>query len=134
MRYRVQAMKNLSLAAFLLALGCQSSGGPGAGFADMIVHHAKIITVDPAFRTAEALAIRDGRIVAIGPDEEIFKWVESGKTQVIDAEGHPVLPGLYDSHVHLLAASASELSGPIPEFTSLEDAYAYIRKKAAATP
>jgi predicted amidohydrolase YtcJ len=127
-------MKNLSLAALLLALGCQSSPEPGPGFADMIVHHAKIITVDSTFSIAEALAIRDGRIVAMGPDEEIFKWVESGKTRVIDAEGHVVLPGLYDSHVHLLAASASEISGPIPEFTTLESAYDYIRKKAEKTP
>ncbi|HVE39078.1 MAG TPA: amidohydrolase [Planctomycetota bacterium] len=126
-------MKNLSLAAVLLALGCSSSE-TSPGHADMIVHHAKIITVDSQFSIAEALAIRDGRIVAIGADEEIFKWVENGKTRIIDAEGHPVLPGLYDSHVHLLAAAASEISGPIPEFTSLEDAYAYIRKKAAATP
>jgi predicted amidohydrolase YtcJ len=129
-------MRTIALAGLLIVSGCHSSpdAAPGPGFADMIVHHAKIITVDSKFSIAEALAIRDGRIVAMGPDEEIFKWVENGKTRVIDAEGHPVLPGLYDSHVHLLAASASEISGPIPEFTSLDDAYAYIKKKAAAAP
>src|ERR1051325_6924690 len=122
------------LAIALLLVGCQSAPVAGAGPADLVVHHAKIITVDAKFSTAEAIAIRDGRIIAIGPDEEIFKLVESGKTRVIDAEGLPVLPGLYDSHVHLTGASASEISGPIPEFKELEDAYAYIRKKAAATP
>ncbi|HUR39435.1 MAG TPA: amidohydrolase, partial [Planctomycetota bacterium] len=57
-----------------------------------------------------------------------------GKTKVIDAEGMPLLPGLYDSHVHIASASASELAAPLPEFTSLEDAYAFIRKKAAGLP
>src|SRR2546427_7712413 len=105
-------MKKIAIAALMIVSGCQSSpdSSPSPGFADLILHHAKIITVDAKFSVAEAIAIRDGRIVAIGPDEEIFKWVESGKTRVIDAEGHPVLPGLYDSHVHLLGASASEIS------------------------
>src|SRR5437764_12428385 len=98
-------MKRFAMAVLLIGSGCASSeSGPGSGFADLVVHHAKIITVDSRFTIAEAIAIRDGRIVAIGPDEEIFKWVENGKTRVVDAEGRPVLPGLYDSPVHLLAA------------------------------
>src|SRR5437868_5120694 len=130
-------MKRFAVVALLVVSGCQSSpekAGAGAGPADLIVHHAKIITVDAKFSVAEAIAVRDGRILAIGSDEDIFKFNENGKTRVIDAEGHPVLPGLYDSHVHLLAASASEISGPIPEFKSLDDAYSYIKKKAASTP
>src|SRR6185295_11279090 len=127
-------MKKLAAVALSLALGCSSGPGPAAGPADLIVHHAKIITVDADFTIAEAIAIRDGRIIAIGNDEDIFKFVESGRTRVIDAEGHPVLPGLYDSHVHLMGASASEMTAPIPEFTTLESAFDYIRKKAAAMP
>lgn len=127
-------MKRLVLAAVTLALGCQSAPRVASGPADLIVHHAKIITVDAHFTIAEALAIRDGRIIAIGSDEEIFKLAESGRTRVIDAEGHPVLPGLYDSHVHLMGASASEIAGPIPEFKSLGDAFEFIRTKAKTLP
>jgi hypothetical protein len=128
-------MKRFALAALLLASGCATSSESAApGVADLVVHHAKIITVDATFSIAEAVAIRDGRIVAVGPDEEVFKWVQAGKTRVIDAEGHPVLPGLYDSHVHLLGASASEVSGPIPEFTSLQSAFDYIKAKAKTLP
>src|SRR6185369_1096299 len=126
-------MNRILLVAMASLIGCAS--GPGAGgYADLIVHHAKIITVDGNFSISEAIAIRDGRIIALGPDEEIFKLNESGKTRIIDAEGHPVLPGLYDSHVHLLGASASEVSGPIPEFTSLQSAFDYIKAKAKALP
>lgn len=130
-------MKKLAVAALLLASACSSgpdqAAAPAAP-ADLVVHHAKIYTVDANFSVAEAIAIRDGRIIAIGGDEEIFKHVVTGKTRVIDAEGNPVLPGLYDSHVHLLGASSSELSGPIPEFKTLQAVYDFIKAKAATTP
>ena len=116
-------MKKLAAAALLIALGCSSGPQAAGGPADLIVHHAKVITVDAKFSVAEAIAIKNGRIIALGSDEEVFKLAESGKTRIIDAEGHPVLPGLYDSHVHLLAAAASEAGGPIPEFTSLQSAF-----------
>ncbi|HNF44650.1 MAG TPA: hypothetical protein PLT49_13295, partial [Ferruginibacter sp.] len=45
--------------------------------ADMIVHHAKIYTVDDAFSLAEAMAIRDGKIIAIGTNDDILKEYES---------------------------------------------------------
>lgn len=127
-------MKRLVLAAALMMSSCATPGFSTAGPADLIVHHAMIITVDEKFSIAEAIAIREGRIIALGSDEDIFKLAETGHTRVIDAEGHPVLPGLYDSHVHLLSASTSELAAPIPEFKSLDDTYAFIRTKAAATP
>ena len=124
-------------AAVVVALLGACSSTPAAapvGVADLIVHHAKLLTVDGAFTIAEAMAVKDGRIVAVGSDEDIFRWVEQGKTRVLDAEGHPVMPGLYDSHVHLQGASTSELSAPLPEFKSLQDVYAFIRKKAAELP
>src|SRR5436190_20487554 len=104
-------MKRFLTAALVSMIGCTSSPPTSSGYADLIVHHAKIISVDRNFGIYEAIAIEDGRILALGPDEEIFKLAQPGKTRIIDAEGHPILPGLYDSHVHLLSASASEISG-----------------------
>lgn len=127
-------MKRLASAVFLALAACSTAPEAPVGTADLIVHHAKVITIDGKFSIAEAFAVKDGRIVAMGNDEDIFKWNESGKTQVIDAEGHPVMPGLYDSHVHLQGAASSELHAPLPEFRSLEDVYAFIRKKASELP
>ena len=56
------------------------------GPANLIVHHAKIVTVDAKFRIAEALAAKDGRVLALGDDESIFK-LSGPKTKVIDANG-----------------------------------------------
>jgi predicted amidohydrolase YtcJ len=100
---------------------------------DLIVHHAKIVTVDAKFSIAEAIAIQDGRIVALGDDESIFK-LSGPKTKIIDADSRTVLPGLYDSHVHPLMAATSELAGPLPELHSLKDAFALIQKLAAKKP
>jgi predicted amidohydrolase YtcJ len=128
-----------SLASFfcLFALsGCQGSppGIPPERLrADLIVHHAKVVTVDSKFSIAEAVAIKDGRIVAIGSDQEIFQRFAPA-TRTIDAEGRTVLPGLYDSHVHLVSAGTSELAGPLPELQSLPEVFTWIREKAASTP
>jgi predicted amidohydrolase YtcJ len=103
------------------------------GPADLIVHHAKVVTVDDKFRIVEAIAIKDGRIIALGDDDDVFK--RSGpKTRIIDADGQMVLPGLYDSHVHPVGAAVSELAGPLPRLESLDDVFAAIRKQASATP
>jgi predicted amidohydrolase YtcJ len=101
--------------------------------ADLIIHHAKIITADAKFSIAEAVAVQGGRILALGDDESIFK-LSGPKTRIIDANGQTVLPGLYDSHVHPLMAATSELNGALPELHSLKDVFGYIRKRAATTP
>ncbi len=119
-------------ALFATALsGCASTPQPAP--ADLIVHHAKVITVDAPFSIAEAFAVKGGRIVALGDDEQIFRWKGPG-TEVLDAEGHTILPGLYDSHVHLLGASTSELEAPLPDLRSLKDAFDYIQARAKTTP
>ncbi|HMF17003.1 MAG TPA: amidohydrolase family protein, partial [Gemmataceae bacterium] len=101
--------------------------------ADLIIHHAKVIAVDSKFQIAQAIAIRNERIVAVGDDKAVLKF--KGKdTKLIDAGGRTVLPGLYDSHVHPLGAATSELAEPLPNLTSLDDVFAYIRKKTKDTP
>ena len=69
--------------------------------ADLIVHHAKIYTVDKTFSIAEAMAIRDGKIMAIGSNDDILKEYEP--TEEKDARGKIIYPGLIDAHAHFLA-------------------------------
>ncbi len=68
-------------------------------FADMVIVHGHVWTVDPQRPRAEALAIRGGRIAAVGSDSEIAKWI-GPSTKKIDAQGKSVLPGFIDAHVH----------------------------------
>jgi predicted amidohydrolase YtcJ len=68
--------------------------------ADLIVHHAKIYTVDEKFSVAEAMVIRDGKIIAIGKNDDILKEYESDSMR--DAGGKAVFPGLIDAHAHFV--------------------------------
>jgi predicted amidohydrolase YtcJ len=101
--------------------------------ADLIIHHAKVLTVDDAFRIVEAIAVQGDRILALGDDRDILK-LKGPKTKVIDALGRNVLPGLYDSHTHPVGAASSEIVETLPHLRSLDDAFAYITKKTDDTP
>jgi predicted amidohydrolase YtcJ len=66
--------------------------------ADLIVHNAVIYTVDSAFSTAQSFAVKDGKFIAVGSNDEILSGYEA--KEMIDAKGNAVYPGLIDSHCH----------------------------------
>ncbi len=66
--------------------------------ADLIIHHAKIYTVDTGFTVVEAMAIKDKKIIATGSNDEILKMYEAAES--IDATGNSVFPGFIDAHCH----------------------------------
>jgi hypothetical protein len=101
--------------------------------ATLIVHNGKVLTVDAKFRTAQAVAIRDAKIVAVGSNADILK-LRGPNTQVIDARGRTVMPGLSDSHVHPVGAATSEAVKPMAVWRSLAEVKEYIRKQAETTP
>jgi predicted amidohydrolase YtcJ len=73
--------------------------------ADLILINGKILTVDAAFSTRQALAVRDGKITALGTTAEIRK-LAGKKTKLIDLGGRTVIPGLIDSHIHAIRAAS----------------------------
>lgn len=120
------------LATSLLVLAaCAVLAGSCLGQSpDLILHHGKIVTVDAKFSIAEAVAVRDGRIVRVGSNREVL-GLKTATTRVVDLEGKPVLPGLIDSHVHPSDASMVEFDHPIPEMETIQDVLDYIRSRAA---
>lgn len=66
--------------------------------ADAIVHHAVVYTVDNEFSVQQAFAVKDGKFLAVGSNEEILGAFQSDT--MIDAMGNPVYPGFYDAHCH----------------------------------
>ena len=68
--------------------------------ADTIIINARIATMDGAIPQAQALAVRAGRVAALGPDDDI-RSLAGRATRVIDAGGRLVLPGFQDTHIHL---------------------------------
>jgi predicted amidohydrolase YtcJ len=69
--------------------------------ADLILYGGRLTTLDPANPTATAAAVRGGKLVAVGDDQDVAPFRGPGTT-AIDLRGHTVVPGLYDSHLHLI--------------------------------
>jgi predicted amidohydrolase YtcJ len=115
------------LLALLAATACQRTPAPSDIFFD-----GKIVTVDPKFQIAEAMALRDGAIVAVGSTADILRLAGSD-THQFNLRGKTVLPGLIDSHVHAAAASMYEFEQPVPEMESVEDVLAYVKQRADTT-
>ncbi len=81
--------------------GAVATTGLPAGPADIVLHNGHVITVDDAFRIAEAVAISDGDIVAVGSSADLLNLV-GDDTVVVDLEGMTVVPGFVDPHTHAL--------------------------------
>jgi len=105
-----------------------------AANADLILRNGKVITVDKSFTVSQAVAVRDGKISAVGSDAAIVKAERGPQTRVIDLNGKTLLPGLVDSHVHAVEAALSEYRGPLPPLNSFAAIRAYVSAQAAKTP
>ena len=74
--------------------------------AELLLLNGHIYTSNPARPWAQALAIRAGRILAVGDDAEVLKFKGPG-TRVLDLGGRTAMPGIIDSHIHFLDGSLS---------------------------
>ena len=104
-------------ASVLLLIACWSlSGrwlvaqGQGTQTADMILQNGKVLTVDDNFSTAEAVAVRGQKILAVGKNADVLK-LSGPNTQVIDLKGRMVIPGLIDTHRHSYAYAEATYGG-----------------------
>lgn len=123
-------MKNLRSCCIGLTLSVTAL----AADADLILHNGNILTVDSKFSKAQAIAVKGGRIVAIGGNTSVLSQERGAATHVIDLKGRTVLPGLIDAHVHALGAALSEYREALPPLRSIADVQAYILAKAKVTP
>lgn len=138
---------NRALAAIALALiaaaniPAHAQGQPGAPPPDVIYHNAKVVTVNDAFDIAEAVAVANGVIVAVGKNAEVTRLAGAG-TKMIDLGGKPLLPGFYDNHIHLGGPLQPWKHGgmieAVPEWLrgadTVESLVAALKAKAAQTP
>lgn len=104
---------------------------------DLVVHNAKVYTIDDAAPRAEAFAVRDNRFVAVGTSAAI-KALAGKRSQMIDAKGMTIVPGFIDTHNHaggvtllydVLVGNPFEV-----EFVSIQSIIAKLRERAQKTP
>jgi len=108
------------------------SGAAALAQADTVILNAKVITADSAFSIAEAIAIRDGRFLAVGSNADVKVWA-GARTDVIDAAGRTVVPGLIDTHAHVEAAGLFKYTVSFDGVTTVAEALARVKDMAART-
>lgn len=102
-----------TIAAAILFGGAVFSGCTSSQQADLIVYNGNVYTVNDSFEKAEAFAVKDGKILAVGTSEDIR--AKYSATEELDAEGKTIYPGLIDAHAHFyrygLSLQSADLVG-----------------------
>ena len=101
---------------------------------DLIIANAKVTTLDRANPVAEAVLIRDGRFLAVGSEPEVRAAAAPDAT-IIDAKGRRLIPGLIDSHIHVIRGGLNyNMELRWDGVPSLADAMAMLKNQAQNTP
>jgi predicted amidohydrolase YtcJ len=123
------------LLSLLMLLNTNSSSADdriGSRASDTIFLNGDIYT-QAAPQRAQAMAVRDGRIIAIGSNDDIRK-LKQGRTEVVDLGGHFVMPGFNDAHLHLAAGGLVHLEVDLVGVKSLAEMQQRIAEHAKTTP
>lgn len=117
----------LAFAAWCALLAPRAAAQIPSGPADIVLHNGKILKVDASFSTAQAVAVKGRKILAVGSNADVMK-LAGPKTTVVDVKGRTVIPGLIDTHLHITGGSASQPIPPEEQRTYRVD-WAAIRNK-----
>src|SRR5690242_6062309 len=103
-----------------------------ANQADLIVYNGRITTLDPANPEASNFTVKDGRIIGVDKGEE---YARGHDTVVIDLKGRRLIPGLNDSHLHVIRGGLNHnMELRWDGVPSLADGLRMLRKQAQCTP
>ena len=100
---------------------------------DAILHNARIYTMDARQPLAQAVAIKDGRFLAVGQEAEIAP-LAAAHTRVVDLQGSTVLPGIFDNHNHLQQVGVKLTRIRLDECRSPAEMMELVRERALETP
>jgi len=97
--------------------------------ADLILHNGKIVTLDAAQPEAHAIAVRNGRIIAVGPQAEAAK-LKGPATRVIDLGGKLAIPGFIEGHGHFMGVGEAQLNLKLSSARNWDDIVAMVAAAA----
>src|SRR5262249_10820651 len=121
----------LRFASFLMAAGVVLGGCAARPVADLVLLGGKIVTLDPAHPEVSALAARAGKIVALGTDGDIKRYL--GKdTAVVELNGRLAVPGFIEAHGHIRNLGEQRLSVDLTRTHSWDEIVAKVHDAAAA--
>ncbi|HEX9391439.1 MAG TPA: amidohydrolase [Usitatibacteraceae bacterium] len=103
-------------------------------FADLILRNALVATLDPTRPSASAVAVASGKFLAVGDESEVMRFA-GATTKVIDAGGRRLIPGLIDSHIHVIRGGLNyNLELRWDGIPSLADAMRRLKEQVSRTP
>lgn len=121
-RWNRVALGFLPAALAAAFMGCS---GPRAEPADLVLHNGRVVTVDADVPDGQAVAVKDGRILAVGSDQDIRAHI-GDLTEVIDLQGQLAIPGLIDSHLHFQSVGASLLQLDLMDVANWDEIVAMV--------
>lgn len=121
-------MKKLILIILVLLSGCELIKEK----VDLIIVNANIYLVNDEFEKAEAFAVRDGKFLAVGTNDEIRDMYTSN--QLIDADGRTITPGLIDAHCHFYGLGLNQQVVDLVGTTSFEEVLERVKEYHASNP
>ena len=123
-------MKNvLFLFALAIISGCASTNKENA---DQIIHNAKIYTVDNKFSVVQAMAVKDGKILALGTDKEILEKYSSDR--IYNAYEKPVYPGFIEAHAHFFGYGGNLQNANLRDTNSWDEILTVLQNFAKTHP
>ncbi len=115
------SMKYLSFLLLIVLSSCKTKQR-----VDLLLHHGKVYTADSAFHIEEAIAVKDGRIVAVGKNEELLN--KYAADSIVDIAGKPVYPGFIDAHAHFVGYGRGLFEVNLYDCKDWNEAIARVRK------
>ena len=126
--------KALFLAALtIFSIATSAKNPPPEGPAEIIITNAKVYTVNARQPWAQAIAIREGKILVLGSNDEMSPY-QVQSTHVIDAKGHFLMPGITDCHIHFLDGSLSLGYVALDDARTIEEIQDRVKHYAAIHP
>jgi predicted amidohydrolase YtcJ len=115
-------IKYISICLYLLLLTACFKGKS----VDLIVHNAKIFSINEKGEVFQAMAIKDGKIVELGPERQILNKYSA--KQIIDAGSREIYPGFTDAHGHILSLAQQKMSVDLVGVKSFEEMLIRVEK------
>jgi predicted amidohydrolase YtcJ len=119
-----------SVSAFLFAVLVVACGGPPVEPADMVMVGGTVVTADDAVPDGQAIAIRGGRVVAVGPDSDIRRFAGDA-TEVIELHGRTAIPGFIEGHGHYSGVGRATLQLNLMDVANWDEVVAMIEAAVA---
>ena len=120
-------MKSVFKAMLLLLIGATSCTNHNA---DLIIHNARIYTVNDSFELASSLVVKDGKFIAVGNEDLLDKYSAAAK---LDLKGIPVYPGLIDAHCHFYQLGLAQEHVDLRGAKSVEEVIARLKAFASTS-